>query len=375
MEEIKINSVSWDTSVTEMIEVWQSDKWNARKCVEFYFTPKSDDDNWVKLKIYYQKKSKSWKWENPQDLSLRKIKVDEVATQDLSRDVTKKIFEYLQHLYSLREDWVPQWNNKILLLKQAEELISIDKNRKQIIDQLVSQDYWEDVWNELISVNPDLATKLAYSRIIQERKIALDIFCSSLETKKDNESFWQDFFEKNDRIFGYGLDYRFMHILDTQTNVWNAKSTDKKWDWEVDYLWRTGAFTVLVEIKTPKTPLLSSAGDRTVNWKVSPKLVDAITQWLWYKNDRISNKKEYLWGEKYERYQADPKVIIVCWTWDNLQWKDQRETDQKVKTFELFRRNLRNIDIITFDELYERADCIVWHNNNKKDAKDNDLPF
>jgi len=375
MEEIKINSVSWDTSVTEMIEVWQSDKWNARKCVEFYFTPKSDDDNWVKLKIYYQKKSKSWKWENPQDLSLRKIKVDEVATQDLSRDVTKKIFEYLQHLYSLREDWVPQWNNKILLLKQAEELISIDKNRKQIIDQLVSQDYWEDVWNELISVNPDLATKLAYSRIIQERKIALDIFCSSLETKKDNESFWQDFFEKNDRIFGYGLDYRFMHILDTQTNVWNAKSTDKKWDWEVDYLWRTGAFTVLVEIKTPNTPLLSSSGDRTVNWKVSPKLVDAITQWLWYKNDRISNKKEYLWGEKYERYQADPKVIIVCWTWDNLQWKDQRETDQKVKTFELFRRNLRNIDIITFDELYERADCIVWHNNNKKDAKDNDLPF
>lgn len=376
MEEIKIKSVSWDTSVTEMIEVWQSDAWNARKCVEFYLTPKSDEDNWVKIKIYYQKKSKSWEWETPEELSLKRLKINEVAIQDLSRDVTKKIFDYLEYLYSLRESWVPKWNNKVLLIDEAEELISLDKNRKQIIDQLISQNYWEDVWNELISIDPNLATKLAYSRIVKERKDALDLFASSLKDKGDSENFWQDFFEKNDRIFGYGLDYRFMHILDTQTNVWSANSTDKKWDWELDYLGRIGAFTVLVEIKTPNMPLLSWSWDRTVNWKVSSKLVDAVTQWLWYKNDRISTKKEYLGGSKYERHQADPKVIIICWSLDGLEWKDERETDQKIKTFELFRRNLRNIDIITFDELYERANHIVWCTNKLKEDKEaSDLPF
>jgi hypothetical protein len=35
------------------------------------------------------------------------------------------------------------------------------------------------------------------------------------------------------------------------------------------------------------------------------------------------------------------------------------EQQLKLDTFELFRRNSRNIEILTYDELYERADYIV----------------
>ena len=37
----------------------------------------------------------------------------------------------------------------------------------------------------------------------------------------------------------------------------------------------------------------------------------------------------------------------------------ERDIEMKLKTLELFRRNLRNIEIITYDELLERATFIV----------------
>lgn len=40
-----------------------------------------------------------------------------------------------------------------------------------------------------------------------------------------------------------------------------------------------------------------------------------------------------------------------------------QEKKIKLKTFELFRRDSRNIEIITYDELYERAKFIVEHNS------------
>ena len=50
------------------------------------------------------------------------------------------------------------------------------------------------------------------------------------------------------------------------------------------------------------------------------------------------------------------------------------------KTFELFRRDSRNVEIITYDELYDRARFIVQGSENSNDdfLPDNildDLPF
>jgi hypothetical protein len=42
---------------------------------------------------------------------------------------------------------------------KAEEIIRISKDRKTIIERLLAENYGEEVWSELISSNPDLATK------------------------------------------------------------------------------------------------------------------------------------------------------------------------------------------------------------------------
>ena len=40
----------------------------------------------------------------------------------------------------------------------------------------------------------------------------------------------------------------------------------------------------------------------------------------------------------------------------------------KLRSFELFRKNISSPEIITFDELYERARFIVLHNQNQQGA-------
>ena len=44
---------------------------------------------------------------------------------------------------------------------------------------------------------------------------------------------------------------------------------------------------------------------------------------------------------------------------------EQKEQQIKAKTFELYRRDSRNIEIITYDELFERAKFIVSHSQKQ----------
>ena len=55
---------------------------------------------------------------------------------------------------------------------------------------------------------------------------------------------------------------------------------------------------------------------------------------------------------------CDPECILIIGTLGDISGTD-REKLIKKKTFELYRRNLKNIDIICYDELLERAKFIV----------------
>ncbi len=52
---------------------------------------------------------------------------------------------------------------------------------------------------------------------------------------------------------------------------------------------------------------------------------------------------------------------------------------EKIETFESLRRSLNNPEIITFDELYERARFIVGHEevyaNAREESACDDVPF
>ena len=71
---------------------------------------------------------------------------------------------------------------------------------------------------------------------------------------------------------------------------------------------------------------------------------------------KLDDDKGYPTGE--EAFNYAPKSYLVI---GNLtEFKGEHGVNrEKLKSFELFRRNLHSPEIITFDELYERAICIV----------------
>lgn len=192
------------------------------------------------------------------------------------------------------------------------------------------------------------------------------------------EKVWQYFFEKNQWIFGYGLDYRFQEILQREVHLSEAE-LDGSNTVIGDYLLGDKFFTTFIELKKPSTPLFGKEKNRSNSWRLSNELIDSVSQILEHKASgliRLDNK-QYINGEPLKQKAYDSKVILIIGDWSELNKSGStQESNIKKKTFELFRRDSRNIEILTFDELFERA-CYIAEGKKETDfiVEDDDLPF
>jgi hypothetical protein len=195
------------------------------------------------------------------------------------------------------------------------------------------------------------------------RKKSLAEFEEKLK-QETSEKDWQVFFEKNKWIFGFGLDYRFIESSNREVEVGYGN---------VDFV-SFNKFSVLIEIKTHKTPLIKKSKikngeqvspNRADAWSLSDDLINSVSQILAYKANWQLEYKDTKNQENYDsgisNYTADPKAILVIGNFKSIFNPDDDRKIQRIKqeTFELFRRDSRNIEIITYDELFERASYIV----------------
>lgn len=208
------------------------------------------------------------------------------------------------------------------------------------------------------------------------RKDQLEIFRKLLEenylseykkeiiknTNMQDEIAWQYFFNKNPWIFGYGLDYRFLGILQKEFSA-SGTQADGTGQVNGDFLMGDKKFTTFVELKKPDTPLFKSSNTRSGAWKLSNELMEAKSQILEQKaSGQIKIEKETIHdsnGNEIKQNSYDSKVILIIGNWNQIKDDVDLIKQIKTKTFELFRRDSRNIEFITYDELYERAKFIV----------------
>ncbi len=201
-------------------------------------------------------------------------------------------------------------------------------------------------------------------------------YFDDLKEKKNcsNEALWQKYFEKNPWIFGYGLGYIFLSSFDDskleQVVQGHSVAVHGK---RVDALMKTkGIISNLcfVEIKTHSTSLLDSRAYRAGCWAASKELAGAIAQvqgTVASAVESLSNKINPTdsdgnpTGEQIYNYQ--PKSYLVIGSMGEFV-TEQGINKDKLRSFELLRKNTLNPEIITFDELYERAKFIVQHNQS-----------
>jgi len=177
------------------------------------------------------------------------------------------------------------------------------------------------------------------------------------------EPVWQSFFERNPWIFGHGLNYVFLEGVADKLETVTTGATFSEAGKRADGLMYTRAAVsqyVLIEIKRNDTDLLNSSAYRKGCWAVSSELSGAVTQTqktvFEFSRRRFRDRLKDAEGNDLasEVYAIDPRSYLVVGNLGEL-----HGNDDKIACFELYRRNVRSPEIITFDELYFRAQCIV----------------
>ena len=329
----------------------------------------------VKIVLIHQRKTPKETWEDVPVVSLNTLKAGEEVRLNLDSAQTLELYHQLKNLYAVADKEGVSLGETSLVVGREEEIIRTDAGRAAMINLLLNKGYSETVWKTLVDLDPDLATQLSYARIHTERTNALGEFRDNLSQEK-SEEWWQSFFEKNNWIFGYGLNYQILKTVQSQphyggTNV-SGKGAEKG-----DFLQHTEGemkFTVLVEIKRPNTPLLGSKQYRNATWQIGEDLSGGLTQlqancrrWEREGSENEENRDAL---KKKGVFTIQPKGILVIGQTAQL-------TDiGKRNTFELFRRNILNPEILTFDELHERAKFIVEHSSvGNSEPSENEIPF
>lgn len=190
--------------------------------------------------------------------------------------------------------------------------------------------------------------------------------------KNGDEAVWQHLFESNPWILGVGLG---QHLLTSWNDskleqVVSGSSIASKGK-RVDALMRTSGAVrsmVFVEIKKPETSLLSgkAAGYRPGVWQMSNELSGGVSQVqatvaaaMKEVGERLESKQNGYDMPGDWTYLFQPRAFLVIGSLEQLRGESGGHHLDKIRSFELYRRNLTSPEVVTFDELLERAKWIV----------------
>lgn len=194
----------------------------------------------------------------------------------------------------------------------------------------------------------------------------------SLTTTRGVEAVWQAFFETNQWIFGYGLNLIAceaigdgkLERITTGANIFGGAGK------RIDAIMRSKGLIssmLFCEIKTHDTELLAKTPYRAGVYQASKELGGGVAQ----VQKTVSKAQQLISHEFLTRIHDDdgtptgielsttrPRQVVVIGSL--REFTDNGAVNpEKINSFELYRTSIQDVEIITFDELYQRACFIV----------------
>ena len=284
-----------------------------------------------------------------------------------SSDEVDKIWEFLDVIRTYEFDGPERVN------VTDEELRRLALSRRQA-ERLVTDN--EELFAEIVrsALTREDVVAMGYRKEQVQRFEALlldkAVFdeAEQAQAQRGVESVWQAFFEANAWIFGYGLSHLYLSGFDEGRLNRAIRGHDVLHSGKVsDGLLRTrGLISTLcfAEIKTHRTPLLGEEY-RKGCWAPSRELAGAIAQVqgtvsaaIESLGPRMQPKDDQGAPLGYEIFNIRPKAFIVIGHLNQLVSANGVHED-KLRSFEQFRNGIQGIEILTFDELFERSRFIV----------------
>lgn len=258
-------------------------------------------------------------------------------------------------------------------------LAIIDKEKKDIFENLskdVALEKFAEKFGKVVT-EKDI-------ELLQKRRNKLEIFKKLLTDKsyfdtqkasrklKKDELLWQVFFEENPWIFGYGLQLISCEGLDDkkleQTVVGNdiIGGSGKRIDALLKTKGNISKF-LFCEIKTHHDGLLvESTPYRADAFVPGKELIGAVAQvqkTIHKVTLKLTTNYHKMVGENgdptgEEILFVKPRGLVVVGVLDDFK-TEKGINYEKLSSFELYRQQINGIEIITYDELYERVRFIV----------------
>jgi hypothetical protein len=182
-------------------------------------------------------------------------------------------------------------------------------------------------------------------------KNVLEIWQSNQENS--NEEFWQQVLAQNAFVFAQVFAFPVVVIKDKA--YVGGKSISNAGGNIVDFLCANNLTmnTALVEIKTPKTKLLGSQYRGDI-FNVSEELSGSVVQVSNYKNI-LTKSYHSLVDQVDDKFEVFNPLCVVIIGNINRELRSKRQQ----KSFELFRMGLKDIIIVTFDELFAKIQILI----------------
>ncbi|PWC03553.1 Shedu immune nuclease family protein [Agromyces badenianii] len=177
--------------------------------------------------------------------------------------------------------------------------------------------------------------------------VALDSLINSFESalgREPSEAYWQQFFTANQFALHLAFGYPIVSV-ESQASV-GGRRIDGGGDKIADFMVKSHSTSNvgLFEIKKPGTPLLRRRAYRDGIYGPSQELSGSINQVL---DQRYQLEKQFVSMKDASRlYDLEAYAVRCCL----IIGITPSDPDPR-KSFELFRHNSKNVDIITFDEL------------------------
>jgi len=314
----------------------------------------------VRGRFLYQKKKRSDQWIEFDRLPLTSIKVDEGYQLEIHSSELHTLLINLRQIYQLANAYgVPQGKKRFFEVSGAlADLLALAGSELQEFFTTNSDDAIRlfRLLLNWIYKRPNIEVFEGVSELLELNTVVglanLKAFLKEWKANSDvsKEEFWQTLFAKNafvlSQLFAYPV------ILINDKAYLGGKGLTNTGGHIVDFLCKlesTGA-AAMVEIKTPKTPLLGSVY-RGV-YPISSDLAGAISQALKYRSSLMENIQN-LQREQPILIASEPYCVVVAGDCAEL------NSSEKKASFERFRERLNGVRILTFDEVYKRIEGLL----------------
>ncbi len=366
LEEKKVKSTSRNTAEVDPIII------REKKTTRLVFKPlmvknSKNPKAAIKGHFIYQRKGKNDDWEDINEIKLNHLKSGEGVKLSLKSGELLKFLKEIGPLYKLFYKEGINYG-EVSYIKAETDLQDLSKvseeDFKKFLD--LNSAAGVNIFNKFLNWVTEADDKDPIIKKLQKLEakdlnklnslVNLSVLKNSLQLWKENkqnsdEEFWQKYFLEHPFLLNALFNFPVL-IIDEKAYVGGKQVTNKNGN-VVDFLYKNKMTknAVLIEIKTPTTPLLGKEY-RNNTYNLHKELSGSVVQILNYKQSIIENSHALKSKSSTDFDLLHPKCLVITGNTEQL-------NKEEIRSFELFRNNLNGVEIVTYDELFQKVESLL----------------